>query len=158
MIIMLSLIFRKSDWEANFREKSEVISTAEMVCCRRIVELCRHMITAGYYYHFVNCPKSHAKQRRLDKKKINSYIMITSSLTGLPLSSPLTVLPTPPSPSLPASRLSNKSPRQLSSAQCHVPVSIPPPQSPAQQFLLLILKPPLPLSAGNNQYQSLCTD
>ena len=61
--------FRKSDWEASFREKSEVISTAEMVCCRRIVELCQHMITAGYYYHCVSCPKSQAKQRRLAKKK-----------------------------------------------------------------------------------------
>ena len=66
----MALIFRKSDWEANFREKSEVISTAEMVCCRRIVELCRHMITAGYYYHCVSCRKSQAKQRRLGKKSI----------------------------------------------------------------------------------------
>ena len=63
------IIFRKSDWEANFREKSEVISIAEMVCCRRIVELCRHMITAGYYYHCVSCHHtSQPKERRLEKQ------------------------------------------------------------------------------------------
>ncbi len=67
--MQLPLVFRKSDWEASFREKSEVISTAEMVCCRRIVELCRHMIIAGYYYHCVCCHhKSQAKERRLEKK------------------------------------------------------------------------------------------
>lgn len=38
-------------WEAAFKQKSEVISMVEMVCCRRIVAQCQSMAIAGYYYH-----------------------------------------------------------------------------------------------------------
>ena len=43
-------LFRKS-WEADFREKSEALSMTEIVCCRRLVELCQSTLIAGYYYH-----------------------------------------------------------------------------------------------------------
>ena len=54
----------RSSWETSFKEKSEVISTVEMVCCRRIVELCQQMVAVAYHYHHcINCPQQ-AKQKR----------------------------------------------------------------------------------------------
>ena len=35
-------------WEVAFKKKLEVISTTEMVCCRRIVALCQSRVLAGY--------------------------------------------------------------------------------------------------------------
>ena len=78
MCINLCHLVRKSNWETSFREKSEVISTAEMVCCRRIVELCQHMITAGYYYHCVNNPTQTRQRRFVQTHPYNQFLLAVS--------------------------------------------------------------------------------
>ncbi len=48
-------------WEADFRDKSEVLSMTEIVCCRKVVELCQSTLIAGYYYHHLHRPKRQSK-------------------------------------------------------------------------------------------------
>jgi len=49
-------------WEKLFKEKTEVISVAEMACCRKIVELCKSAIYLGFYYHYLLPRESKAKK------------------------------------------------------------------------------------------------
>lgn len=54
----------RKTWEELFKDKSQVISVIEVVCCRRIVQLCQATIKIAYYYHHLNHASMKSKTQR----------------------------------------------------------------------------------------------